>query len=148
MTPTRTKHVLLALTVALAALLAGCSSGTDSAESAAVGGGGTTAPERAGSAPEGAGSEDLGRAPGDPVDVDTDRQVVTTAVASLAVEDPADGAQAVSELVESVGGRVDERSEQAMSGEDGTEGTVADLVVRVPADELTGVLAELEDLGD
>ena len=48
--------------------------------------------------------------------LDEDRQVVTTATAFLAVEDPADGAQEVSELVESVGGRVDERSEQAASG--------------------------------
>ena len=74
--------------------------------------------------------------------------MVTTATASLAVEDPADGAQQVSELVESVGGRVDERTEQAASGEDGVEGAVADLVVRVPADALTDVLADLEDLGD
>jgi hypothetical protein len=74
--------------------------------------------------------------------------VVTTATASLAVEDPAEGAQRVSELVESVGGRVDERTEQAASGEDEVEGAVADLVVRVPADALTGVLAGLENLGD
>ena len=46
-------------------------------------------------------------------DTDTDRQVVTTASAFLAVEDPADGAQRVSELVEAAGGRVDERSELA-----------------------------------
>ena len=74
--------------------------------------------------------------------------MVTTANVFLAVEDPADGAQEVSELVESVGGRVDERSEQAGSGRNGVDGAYADLVVRVPADELTGVLADLEDLGD
>ncbi len=74
--------------------------------------------------------------------------MVTTATASLAVEDPADGAQRVSELVESVGGRVDQRTELAASGENGVEGASADLVVRVPADALTGVLADLEDLGD
>ena len=53
------------------------------------------------------------------IDADPDRQVVTTATASVAVEDPADGAQRVSELVESAGGRVDERTEQAGSGENG-----------------------------
>jgi hypothetical protein len=79
---------------------------------------------------------------------DADRQVVTTAAASLAVEDPTEAAQQVSELVESAGGRVDERTEQAAAGEDGVEGAVADLVVRVPAAELTGILADLEDLGD
>ncbi len=109
----------------------------------------------------GAGSDSAGSAtdagpvtaaPGDPevapAEADPDRQVVQTATASVAVEDPADGAQRVSELVESVGGRVEERTEQAASGEDGVEGAVADLVVRVPAGELTGVLADLEDLGD
>ena len=95
-----------------------------------------------------AGAEAVDRGPAAAEDPDADRQVVTTATASLAVEDPAESAQRVSELVEAVGGRVDERTEQAVSGDDGVEGTVADLVVRVPADELTGILAGLEDLGD
>jgi hypothetical protein len=64
------------------------------------------------------------------------------------VEDPAEGAREVSELVEEAGGRVEERSEQAAAEEDGVEGASADLLVRVPAEELTEVLAELEDLGD
>jgi hypothetical protein len=116
------------------AVLVGCSgSGTDSGGAESGAGGGTVAEPAAGK-------------PGEPA-VDADRQVVTTATASLAVEDPADGAQRVSELVESAGGRVDERSEQA-AGDDGVEGAAADLVVRVPADALTGVLADLEDLGD
>ena len=120
------------------ALLVGCS-GPDGESSSADGaaGGGTTLPEPAA-------GEDSGGAPGAP---DTERQVVTTASASLAVDDPAGAAQRVSELVESAGGRVDERTEQAVPGEDGTE-AVADLVVRVPSDELTGVLSELEQLGD
>ena len=117
------------------AVLVGCSaSGTDSGGAESGAGGGTVAEPVAGK-------------PGEPA-VDADRQVVTTATASLAVEDPADGAQRVSELVESVGGRVDERSEQAAAGDDGVEGAAADLVVRVPADALTGVLADLEALGD
>jgi hypothetical protein len=117
------------------AVLVGCSgSGTDSGGAESGAGGGTVAEPAAGK-------------PGEPA-VDADRQVVTNATASLAVEDPADGAQRVSELVESAGGRVDERSEQAAAGDDGVEGAAADLVVRVPADALTGVLADLEDLGD
>jgi hypothetical protein len=120
--------------VALAvALLAGCS-GPSSSESSGADGGATA---------DAAAPELL--APGDPGAADTERQVVTTATASLAVEDPAESARRVSELVESAGGRVDERTEQAASGEDGA---YADLVVRVPADELTGVLADLEGLGD
>jgi hypothetical protein len=118
------------------ALLVGCSSstGTDSGNAESGANGGAAAPEDPGG--EGA------------VDADPDREVVTTATASLAVEDPAESAQRVSELVEAVGGRIDERTEHAASGEDGVEGAVADLVVRVPADALTDVLADLDDLGD
>jgi hypothetical protein len=122
------------------AVLVGCTgSGSDSGGADGGAGGGAGVPAVPGE-PEGA--------PAGPDESDADRQVVTTATASLAVEDPADGAQRVSELVESVGGRVDERTEQAASGADGVEGAVADLVVRVPADALTGLLADLEDLGD
>jgi hypothetical protein len=128
------RRLLCTAIAALAlSLLAGCTSlsgGSD--EGSAAGGGGEAA--------------DAVAAPGDPGEPDPDRQVVTTASASLAVEDPAAAAQRVSELVESSGGRVDERTEQAASGED--DGATADLVVRVPATELTGVLADLEDLGD
>ena len=128
----------IAATALTLLLLVGCSgpSGGDSGSADSAAGGGAEAPGAA--------------APGDPGSepADTDRQLVTTATASLAVEDPRDAAQRLSELVESVGGRVDERTEQAAPGEDGAEGGVADLVVRVPASELTGVLADLEGLGD
>ncbi len=77
---------------------------------------------------------------------DAERQVITNATASLVVDDPADAAQRVSERVEAAGGRVDERTEQAGDGDDAE--AAADLVVRVPADALTGLLAELEDLGE
>jgi hypothetical protein len=125
----------MALAALAMALLVGCS-GSDSSGSDSAAGEGTGV-----SAPT---------APGDPgsTATETDRQVVTTATASLAVKDPAEGAQRVSELVEAAGGRVDERTEQAASGKDGVEGAVADLVVRVPADALTGLLADLEDVGD
>ena len=119
-------------------VLVGCSSSDTNSGSADGGGRSVSGPE---SAPG------PGAAPGAPEDPAPDRQVVTTAAVSLAVEDPAEGAQRVSELVESAGGRVDERTEHAASEENGAEGT-ADLVVRVPADELTGILADLEDLGD
>ncbi|MGK5173143.1 DUF4349 domain-containing protein [Geodermatophilus sp. CPCC 205761] len=125
------------------AVLVGCTGPSGTASGGADGGaaGGPVVPEPA--VPG-----DPGAAPTVPVDTDPDRQVVTTATASVAVEDPADGAQRVSVLVEAAGGRVEERTEQAASGEDGVDGAAADLVVRVPADALTGVLADLEDLGD
>ncbi|MGY1723329.1 DUF4349 domain-containing protein [Blastococcus sp. SYSU DS0533] len=120
--------------VLVLALLAGCTGPSGSGSVSADGAGGAVAPVTA--------------VPGSDEIADPDRQVVTTAATSLAVADPADAAQRVSELVESVGGRVDERTVQATSGADGAEGVVADLVVRVPADALTGVLADLEELGD
>src|SRR4051794_2547727 len=117
------------------ALLVGCSGpGSSSGSSDSSAGGGTAA----------APVESAG-APGAPAETDPDRQIVTTATASVSVKDPATGAQRVSELVESAGGRVDERSEHAASGED--QDAVADLVVRVPAAALTGLLADLEDVG-
>jgi hypothetical protein len=122
------------------ALVVGCSSSDQgsSSDSAAGsdGGSGVGEPAVASGRPEAA------------PDADADRQVVTTATASLAVTDPAESAQQVSELVESAGGRIDERDERTPSGEKDVDGATADLVVRVPADALTGLLADLEDLGD
>ncbi|MGY1631257.1 DUF4349 domain-containing protein [Geodermatophilus sp. SYSU D01186] len=125
-----------ALTVAL---VVGCTGpGAESGGGDSGADGGAVVPEPASpGVPEGA--------PAAPADTDPDRQVVTTATAFLVVEDPAEAAQQVSELVETAGGRVDERTEQAAS-EGG--GATADLVVRVPADALTDLLADLEDLGD
>ena len=90
-------------------------------------------------------------APGDPGSApapDQDRHVVTTATASLAVKDPAEASQRVSEVVESAGGWVDERTEQAASGQDGVDGAVRRPRGAGAASELTGVLADIEDLGD
>ena len=133
----------MAAVLLAAALLVGCSSssGEDSGSAdtgGGAGGGGSVAVPGDPGTPEGAPA----------ADAEIDRQVITTSFASVVVEDPAASAQRVSELVESVGGRVEERSEQAASDEDDGERAVADLVVRVPASELTGVLADLEDLGD
>lgn len=125
-----------AAAVAAVVLVVGCSGPSDSESSGADGGGGAGA------------VADEGGAPGDGggTAVDADRQVITNASADLTVDEPADGAQQVSELVESAGGRVDERTEQTATGDD--EGAFADLVVRVPSDALTDVLADLEELGE
>ncbi len=134
----------IVMAVLVMAVLVGCSgsSGGDSSgrdTSGADGGAGLPEPAAPG------GPEVAPEAPGD---TDADRQVVTTASAFVAVEDPALAAQRVSELVESAGGRVEERTEYAGSAEDGGEGASADLRVRVPAEALTDVLGDLEDLGD
>jgi hypothetical protein len=115
-------------------LLVGCSGlgSTSGSADSGTGSGAAVAPGGSPSAP----------------DSDANRQVVTTATASVTVKDPAAGAQRVSQLVETAGGRVDERTEQVGSGRDGVEGAAADLVVRVPAAALSKLLADLEDVGD
>ena len=120
----------MALAAVAVALLVGCS-GPGSSSSSAGGGAGVAAAPAAG-------------APNS----DAERQIVTTATANVSVKDPASGAQRVSELVEAAGGRVEQRTEQAGSGTNGTEGAAADLVVRVPADALTRLLADLKHVGD
>jgi hypothetical protein len=112
---------------------------------------GCSGPGAGSSSAESGGGSGPAAVPGGPpsaTDSDADRQVVTTATASVEVRDPAKGAQRISELVESAGGRVDERTEQTASGGNGAGGPGAELVVRVPADALTDLLAELEDVGD
>lgn len=133
------RHVGTAVAVMAVGLLVSCSgpSGSDSGGAGSDAGGGVVAAPEAPPDPE--------VAPTVPGEADPDRQVVQTASVTMTVEDPADGARRVSVLVESVGGRVDERTEQAASGDDA--GT-ADLVVRVPANQLTDVLADLEDVGE
>jgi hypothetical protein len=122
--------------VALAlAVLVGCS-GSDSSSSDQGGGGGSAAPEPAvPGGPEAA-----------PDEADADRQVVTTATAFLSVEDPAVGAQEVSELVESVGGRIDQRTEYAVSEEDGGRG-LSQRALLADQVELSTLTVHLEPFG-
>ena len=121
-------------------LLTGCTADSESSDS-----GGSAAVGSAAAAPGVPAA-----VPGAPGESAAERQVVQTATASLAVDDPAAGAQRVSELVAAAGGRVDQRTEQTASTEDdeGDRGAAADLVLRVPADALTGLLADLDDLGE
>lgn len=73
-----------------------------------------------------------------------DRDVVVEGSVDVTVEDPRGAAQAAVLLVERVGGRVAERSEQA-----GTErrDASARLVVRVPAGEVNAFIERLGELG-
>jgi len=116
-------------------LVVGCSGSSDGELSGADGGGAGAVADEDGAAGDGGGTA-----------VDAERQVITNASATLSTEDPAEGAQQVSELVESAGGRVEERTEQTATGDD--EGAYADLLVRVPADALTDLLDDLDELGE
>lgn len=97
----------------------------------------TAAPEQA--APDEAGGLADGRADAVP---DADRQVITTGTVTVTVTQPRAIAQQISAWVESVGGRVDDRSERG-SGDDAS----ASVTVRVPSDRVTATIERLETFG-
>ncbi|WP_187292830.1 DUF4349 domain-containing protein [Beutenbergia cavernae] len=129
-----------------AILLVGCSggggsSGDDGIEGA-DGGGDMGANEGAGAEEAAADRE----APAQDTDGEV-RQVITTAMASVLVEDPAAAADELADTAEGAGGRVERRSEQA--GDDvAAVSPSASVTVRVPSDDLTTVIDSLDDLGE
>lgn len=74
---------------------------------------------------------------------DVDREIITTGSVNVTVDDPRESAQKVSTYVDSIGGRVDARSE---STDDDYE--AAHLEVRVPSAKVTETIAELKTYGD
>jgi len=74
-----------------------------------------------------------------------DRQVITTGWVTVKVESPLDAAREAVRITERAGGRVDGRSEYAPQGD--SDGGSATLTLRVPADDLTGILDDLKALG-
>lgn len=131
-----------AAVAALAAvLLTGCSMGAGSSDSSTVDGGGT-----AHDAPvEQVAPADEQVTPDLQVDAPEDRSVITIGFVSITVEDPIESAGAAVDIVTAAGGRVDSRTETP--GTD-TQDASATLVLRIPADELDPVVAELRELGD
>lgn len=121
-------------------------SGSDSSSSA----GDSKAIEGSGdSAPEAYANDDAGRgaltdeAASDGANrLDADREVIVTGSVSVTVSDPRGSAQKVSTYVDSIGGRVDSRSE---SSDDKYE--AAYLEVRVPSNKVTATIAKLKTYG-
>ncbi len=138
------RRILLPTTALLAAAiaLAGCSAGAGSDES----GGGAPAPM------QGSDSGEMQSSDGDATKTEfatspefADRQVITTGYVTVTVEDPIDGAREAVRITESVGGRVDGRSEYAA---DDRSGGSATLTLRIPSDDLTATLDKLKALGE
>jgi Ca-activated chloride channel family protein len=77
-----------------------------------------------------------------PADNNFKRDIVTNGSLHLVVGDPGAVADRLITSVNDAGGRVDSRSERS-----GQSSPVVDLVVRVPADKLDGVLADTKKLG-
>jgi Ca-activated chloride channel homolog len=77
-----------------------------------------------------------------PQDSPFKRDIVTTGSVRMFVTEPAQAADRLVAGVNAAGGRVDSRSEQS-----GSSSPTVDLVVRIPADKLDGVLADAKKLG-
>ncbi|KQO04999.1 hypothetical protein ASF06_18280 [Agreia sp. Leaf244] len=76
--------------------------------------------------------------------VQADAQVITTGWVSISVSDPAAASADAAEVVETHGGHIDNRSEQAGTG---SQSASAQLTIRVPEDQVTQTLDELKKLG-
>jgi hypothetical protein len=124
-----------------ALLLSGCTTSQSGSSSDGSAGGSVGMPAPAG--PEVGGDSSGGDVGSDGTVVQ--RQVVTTGSVSLSADSPLDAADRATDIVESRGGRVDDRVEHAPTD---AQKPSARLTLRIPADRLTAALAELEKLGE
>jgi hypothetical protein len=140
------KRILAPAMVLLAALTLGGCSGLSSSEGAGGGEPGVGAPV----APDESGGESGGDSAGGGTednggDFDADRSIVTTGTMTITSADPLAASAEATRIVERLGGRVDERSEFAPQGGDAGG---AMLTLRIPADQLTGAIESLRELGE
>jgi hypothetical protein len=133
----------LATTVVLSVLLVGCSASADRDSAAMSDAGGAAQPAALGEEGSGQGSADEAGAK-DAENDGTARQVIQTGDVTMRTEDALATARAVVTHVESVGGRVDDRTEQASSEDTSAS---AKLVVRVPADKVSSTIDKLRAAG-
>ncbi len=130
-----------AAATAIALLLSGCSGGFGASN------GGTPAEAPALEAPDGGTAEGFA---GDAADGEAqaqpeDRSVIRTGSISIIVGDPIASAEEVAGIAQRSGGRIDHRTETPGSD---VQQPSASLTIRIPADELDAVVAELRELGD
>ncbi|UFU06161.1 DUF4349 domain-containing protein [Ruania halotolerans] len=143
----RIRGVLVVLAVAA---LAACSSG--GSESSDGGGADMAGPEvsqEQAEAGDGASVSDQGAVGRDVATETGERQVITTAHATVVVDDPEEAATDLAALTTAAGGHVQNRS--VHQGEDDADYQSlpsASMTLRVPSAELEGVLTDLTDLGD
>lgn len=142
------RRTLATWTLLVVVLLGGCSASGSSSSDSAEGtvpqaGSGEQAGSDKGAPAAAADGADL--TVGTSADTADGRQVITTGDVQLTVSDPRAAADAVVTLVESAGGRVDARTEQAETDEQDAH---AQLTVRIPSDDLTSTLDALDNVGD
>lgn len=131
------------LAVATALVLVGCGSGNAPAGSSAESGGAAADMAARDTAAEAEGATDGAGFGVDEASVE-DRDMIVEGTVSVTVTDPRGAAQTAVLLVERLGGRVSERSEEAATEH---QDATARLVVRVPAGEVTAFIDRLDDLG-
>lgn len=143
----RRAGLLLAASALLLAALTGCSAAGGSSADEAAGGGA----DRDGSlsGPAGPAQDAAPPAPeqaaGSAGQVGDSRMVITNGELYLTAEDPVGAADRVADLVAGLGGRIDERDQQA--GAEGHAGS-ATMTVRVPAGSLDEAVDRIGDLGE
>lgn len=137
--------MLAAVPLLLVGVLAGCSASDSGGSDAAADAGASLqeAPQAADAAEGAVGGEAGAAAAAEDSDA-SGRQVVTSGEVLLTSEEPRDAADEVVRLVEAADGRVDERYERAATPE---QEAGAELLVRVPSDDLTPTLDALEGIG-
>jgi uncharacterized coiled-coil protein SlyX len=138
---TRTTTTLGAALLAATILLAGCS-----ASSGATGDTGSVSGEQGGAplAPEMQGGDAATDGDSGVSSDEEARDVIVTGSMTVTADDPIAASREAVRLVESAGGRVDGRTEYAPSNGDAGS---ANLLLRIPAERLQGVLDDLADLG-
>ncbi len=132
---------LVASLVAVAALLAGCSSAADSTYANS---GGDPVNAELGAAGGDATKADAVAAQGAAAPSTADRSVIITGAMYMTVEDPIAAADRTAGIVQGAGGRIDARSETAP---DENNGGSASLTLRIPSNRLDAVVGDLRKLG-
>lgn len=145
----RTSRRPLAVATALllgGALLTGCTaSGGDSASFSGDTGGSVSEELLDAGAPDASDGAPTGIAAGDEAaQGEVEREVVTTGSVTVVADDPSAAAEAVADLAESAGGRVEARRQSEAA--DGRLPS-AELTVRVPAAQTTATVDALEQVG-
>ncbi|WP_456825973.1 DUF4349 domain-containing protein [Cellulomonas sp. P5_E12] len=150
----RTARLAVVGVIALSAALSACSAGDSGSDAADSGVSESQADGGAVGADQGGGTDtaveqgteggDTSAAPAASA-VDANRKVIQTGDVAMSVKNPQAAADAIVQLTEDAGGRVDARSEQAQTD---TEVGRAALTIRLPAAAVTPTLIALRDLGD
>ncbi|GII99555.1 uncharacterized protein DUF4349 [Sediminihabitans luteus] len=132
--PATARLALLATAAVLATALAGCSSSGDEAVSSSAGDDSAVAQDAVG--PEIAGVAGA--------DTDDGRSIVTTGSLTVVAPDPVATAQQIATMVDTVGGRVESRSQSTGPDDERT----AYVRVRLPADATDDTIRALSKAGD